>query len=94
MVAWGSFYHVVEKEVAYLKGKSFGKIYAAQIDSTIIFCVCPLDSYRIVHVALNEYIHHVVELLQLKVIEAQFNGSLIPSACKLDCSYLRLYRVL
>ena len=25
MVAWSSFYLVVEKEVAYMKGKSFGK---------------------------------------------------------------------
>ena len=32
--------------------------------------------------ALNEYIHHVVEMLQLKVAEAQFTSNLLPTACK------------
>lgn len=50
------------------------------------FSIISLDCYRIVHVALNEYIHHVVELLQLKSVEAQFSGSLVPSTCKSTAS--------
>ena len=45
-------------------------------------CIYAADLYRIVHVALNEYIHHVVELLQMKVVEAQFNGCLVSSTGK------------
>lgn len=86
MVAWSSFYLVVEKEVAYMKGKSFGKKKKLKFvhSAMNILMLFISDCYRIVHVALNEYIHHVIELLQLKVIEAQFSASLVPSTCKLQ----------
>ncbi len=49
----------------------------------VIFCyISTADLYRIVHVALNEYIHHVAELLQMKVVEAQFNSFLMSSPGK------------
>ena len=46
-----------------------------------LFFFCT-DCFRILHVCLNEYINHVVELLQLKIVESQFTGVLNSPLCK------------
>ncbi len=82
LIMWSNFYLVIEKEVLILKGKSFGTTFTSNVAyiiccKSLLYSVAVLDSYRILHAVLNDYIQYVMEMLRLKMIESQFTRVLI-----------------